>query len=174
MKETADFILLILIYFVIFYKRWKSSGKDVFLVKTTLYIYLSFVLYYTLMPIIAFLPTTLFNLRFRPMNWIPFIDVSLGRGDFIRQIILNVIMTVPFGFLFPLTKKGNEKWPSVLLATFLLSLSIEILQSVLGNGVRTADITDIITNVSGGILGYMIYLIFKPFTTKIINYLKTI
>ena len=55
--------------------------------------------------------------------------------------------------------------------TFLLSLGIELLQPLI-NGVRSADITDLLTNVMGGIIGYVMYLIFKPLTTKILNYLK--
>lgn len=31
----------------------------------------------------------------------------MGRGIFLRQIILNIIMTVSFGFLLPLIKKGK-------------------------------------------------------------------
>ena len=106
------------------------------------------------------------------MNLVPFIDVLYGRGDFIRQIILNVIMTMPFGFLFPLMKSKNAKLLKTILYTFLLSLIIEILQPIIINGGRTSDITDIITNVIGGIIGYIIYLIFKPLTTKILDYKK--
>ena len=36
------------------------------------------------------------------------------------------------------------------------------------NGVRSSDITDIITNVTGGIIEYTVYLLFKPLITKIL------
>ena len=62
-------------------------------------------------------------------------------------------MTILFGFLFPLIKKENIKLPKVILYTFLLSLSIELLQPLI-NGFRSADITDLITNVLGGVIGY--------------------
>ena len=170
MKEIIDFIVLIIIYIFIFYKKWKSRGKDVLFVNTTMYIYLSFVLYFTLMPIITSLPF-IFNHPYTPMNLVPFIDVTFGRGDFARQIVLNIIMTIPFGFLLPLIKKENTKLLKVAFYTFLLSLSIEILQPLI-NGLRSSDITDLITNVLGGIIGYIMYLIFKPFTTKILNDIK--
>ena len=170
MKEFVDFAILILIYFLKLYKKWKLKGKDILFVNTLMYIYLSFVLYFTLMPIITSLPFV-FNHPYIPMNFVPFIDVLNGRGDFIRQIGLNVIMTVPFGFLLPLTKKNSDKLLKVILYTFLLSLSIELLQPLI-NGVRTADITDIITNVIGGIIGYVIYLIFRPLLIKILKYIK--
>lgn len=169
MKILVDFVVLIMIYFLKLYKKWKSKGKDILFVNTLMYGYLSFVLYFTLMPIITSLPF-MFNHPYTPMNLVPFIDVLNGRGDFIRQVGLNVIMTIPFGFLLPLTKE-KAKFLKVVFYTFLLSLCIELLQPLI-NGFRSADITDLITNILGGIIGYIIYLIFKPITTKILNYLK--
>ena len=170
MKELVDFIFLIIIYFWKFYKKWKEKGRDVLVVNTTMYIYLSFVLYFTLMPIITSLPF-IFNHPYTPMNLVPFIDVLNSRGDFVRQVGLNIIMTIPFGFLVPFIKKENVKLLKIVFYTFLLSLGIELLQPLI-NGVRSADITDLITNVIGGIIGYVMYLIFKPLITKILNYLK--
>ena len=170
MKVLVDFIVLIIIYFWKFYKKWKEKGRDVLFVNTIMYIYLSFVLYFTLMPIITSLPF-IFNHPYTPMNLVPFIDVLNSRGDFVRQVGLNVIMTIPFGFLMPLVKKENARLLKVVFYTFLLSLGIELLQPLI-NGTRSADITDLITNVLGGIIGYIIFLIFKPLTTKILNYIK--
>lgn len=170
MKELVDFVVLIIIYFWKFYKKWKEKGIDVLFVNTIMYIYLSFVLYFTLMPIITSLPF-IFNHPYKPMNLVPFADVLNGRGDFVRQVGLNVIMTIPFGFLLPLIKKENVKLLKIIFYTFLLSLGIELLQPLI-NGFRSADITDLITNVIGGIIGYVMYLIFKPLTIKILNYLK--
>ncbi len=170
MKVIVDFIILTILYLFIFYKKWKVKGKDVLFVNTTMYIYLSFVLYFTLMPIITSLPF-IFNHPYTPMNLVPFIDVTFGRADFIRQIILNVVMTIPFGFLFPLIKNKKPKLLKIVFYTFLLSLSIEILQPLIDGG-RSSDITDLITNVLGGMIGYIMYLIFKPLTIKILNYIK--
>ena len=96
-----------------------------------MYVYLSFVLYFTLMPIIVKLPFIL-NHPYTPMNMVPFVDVLLGRGDFFRQVVLNVIMTIPFG----------------------------------------SDIKDLITNMTGGMIGYCFYIIFKPVTDWISQRLK--
>ena len=152
------------------YKRWKVKGKDVLFINTIMYIYLSFVLYFTLMPIITSLPF-IFNHSYVPMNLVPFIDVSDGKGDFIRQVVLNIIMTIPFGFLLPLIKNKKTNLIKIVLYTFLLSLGIELLQPLI-NDFRSSDITDLITNVLGGIIGYILYIIFKPLTTKILSYIK--
>ena len=115
MKELLDFIILAILYIFIFYKRWKVKGKDVLFINTIMYIYLSFVLYFTLMPIIASLPF-IFNHSYVPMNLVPFIDVSDGKGDFIRQVVLNIIMTIPFGFIL------RKEFP--LKNTILISVAI--------------------------------------------------
>lgn len=170
MKYLIDFIALALLYAFVFFGKWKSKGKDRLLVNTLMYLYLSFVLYFTLMPIITSLPFIL-NHPYKPMNLVPFIDVSMGRGDFLRQIILNVIMTVPFGFLFPLTRNRTAHFGRTVFFCLLMSLCIEMLQPLI-NGFRTADITDVITNMTGGILGYVFYVIFRPVTFWILDKLK--
>ena len=170
MKELVDFVVLFILYIFIFYKRWKVKGKDILFINTIMYIYLSFVLYFTLMPIITSLPFV-FNHSYVPMNLVPFIDVSTGRGDFIRQVVLNIVMTIPFGFLLPLIKNKKINLMKTILYKFLLSLGIEILQPLI-NGFRSSDITDLVTNILGGIIGYILYLIFKPLTTKILSYIK--
>jgi len=170
MKEIIDFIFLIIIYIFVLFKKWQKEGKDILFIKTNMYIYLSFILYFTLMPIITSLPF-IFNHPYDSMNLIPFIDVSLGRGDFLRQVGLNILMTIPFGILLPLVRKENTTLLKTILYTFLLSLSIELLQPLI-NGTRSSDITDIITNVIGGIIGYTIYIIFKPLINKILSYIK--
>lgn len=169
MKNTVDFIVLAIIYLFIFYRKWKAEGKDILFINTLMYIYLSFVLYFTLMPVITSLPFV-FNHSYVPMNLVPFIDVSYGRGDFIRQIVLNVIMTIPFGFLLPLIK-SKTSLIKLMLYTFLLSLGIEILQPLVSD-FRSSDITDLITNVFGGVLGYILYFLFRPLTAKILCYIK--
>lgn len=170
MKYLIDFSALILLYSFVFFGRWKRGGRDVLLVNTLFYIYLSFVLYFTLMPVIVSIPFV-FNHPYKPMNMVPFIDVFMGRGDFFRQVILNVIMTMPFGFLFPLTQSGTAKFVRTVSACFLMSLGIEMLQPLI-NGFRTADITDVITNVIGGVIGYGFYLMLRPVIFWILKQLK--
>lgn len=157
-KYLIDFAALALLYVFVFLRRWKGGGRDKLFVNTLLYIYLSFVLYFTLMPVITALPFML-NHPYEPMNLVPFIDVSMGRGDFARQVILNVVMTVPFGILFPLTQNRAAKFSTTVFFCFLMSLGIELLQPFFG---RSSDITDLITNAAGGALGYGLYAVFKP------------
>ena len=115
------------------------------------------------LPVITSLPFIL-NHPYKLINMVPFVDVLTGRGDFIRQILLNIIMMVPFGFLFPIIKNPAVGFCRTVLFCFLISLGIELLQPLI-NGFRSADITDLITNVIGGMTGYVFYIAFKPITS---------
>lgn len=167
-KYFIDFAVLLFLYAFVFFRKWRSQGRDRLLVNTLMYAYLSLVLYFTMMPVVASIPFILDH-PYKTMNLIPFIDVSLGRGDFFRQIFLNVIMTLPFGFLFPLTRSKKAKFSVTVFFCFMMSLGIELLQPFFD---RASDITDLITNVIGGALGYGLYAIFKPVAFWILGRLK--
>lgn len=171
MKYFIDFVALALLYAFVFFNRWKIKGKDVLLMNTLMYIYLSFVLYFTLMPIITSIPFIM-NHPYKPMNLVPFMDVLAGRGDFVRQVVLNVIMTMPFGFLFPLIGNRSQGFGKTILFCFLMSFFIEILQPLI-DGFRSSDITDLITNMTGGILGYVFYVILRPVVFWVLDQFKT-
>ena len=167
MNILLDIFALFLLYTGYFYKKWRTSGRRALLLNTLMYAYLSAVLFFTLMPILASLPF-LFNHPYVPMNLIPFIDLIEGRGDFIRQIILNVAMTIPFGFLLPLTQRRNCGFFKTILFTFLLSAGIELLQPLI-NGARSSDVTDIITNTVGGAAGYVLFALSRPITCRLLR-----
>ena len=170
MRYLIDFIALIVLYAFVFFRKWKPKGKDVLLVNTLMYVYLSFVLYFTLMPVITSLPFIL-NHPYKPMNMVPFVDVLMGRGDFMRQVLLNVIMMAPFGFLFPMTRTPAAGFGRTVLCCFFISLGIELLQPLI-NGFRSADVTDLITNTIGGMIGYVLYIVFRPITSWILARLR--
>lgn len=169
MKYLIDFAVLAFLYVFVFLKKWKIQGRDRLFLNTLMYLYLSCLLCVTLMPVITSIPFV-FNHPYVPMNLVPFIDVSERRGDFLRQIILNIIMTVPFGFLFPLLQNKTAKFSRTVAFCFLMSLGIELLQPF---NFRSSDITDVITNVIGAMIGYGFYMIFRPVVFWILDYLKT-
>jgi len=80
-------------------------------------------------------------------------------------------MTMPFGFLFPLTRKKSAGFFITAFFCFVMSLGIELLQPLIG-GFRSSDVTDLITNVIGGMLGYVLYVLFKPVTIRILDHMK--
>lgn len=169
MKYLIDFAVLALLYVFVFFRKWKIQGRERLFLNTLMYLYLSCLLYVTLMPVITSIPF-IFNHSYVPMNLVPFIDVLERRGDFLRQIICNIIMTIPFGFLFPLVQNKTAKFSRTVFFCFLMSLGIELLQPF---NFRSSDITDVITNVIGGMLGYGFYVMFRPVVVWILDCLKT-
>lgn len=83
-------------------------------------------------------------------------DLRLGYGNAERQVFLNVLMTVPFGILWPVVRRGKAGVFRTVGAAFLLSLCIELVQPLLPTA-RMSDITDLICNTAGGLIGYGLY-----------------
>lgn len=89
-------------------------------------------------------------------NFIPFKEIfryDFGGRLFVKNIIGNVIMFVPYGFfatLYADLKKGR----SAFLLVALASISIECTQLMIG---RIFDVDDILLNVIGGMLGFYFY-----------------
>lgn len=76
------------------------------------------------------------------------------------QIFLNILLFLPFGFMFPINccsffRKLKVPELSTVLVGSLFSLVIEAMQYITGRGL--ADIDDFINNSLGAILGYLIY-----------------
>lgn len=91
----------------------------------------------------------------RRVNLIPFSDPLIlnGKAD-VGEIILNVVVFVPLGIYAGIL---FERWNfgKKLFFFFLISLIVEGLQFILAVG--AFDISDIITNTSGGIIGFIIF-----------------
>jgi glycopeptide antibiotics resistance protein len=168
LKYAIDFAALCAAYFIFCFNKWKAAGKYRLAVNTLMYVYLSFVLSVTLMPVIASLPH-LFDHPYKPMFLELFGDYLASRGDTVRQIVLNVLMMVPFGFLLPLVKP--QKLWTCALWTFTFSLAIELIQPLMLGG-RASDITDLVTNTTGGILGYLLFMLLKRPLHKVFDQFK--
>ena len=135
---------------------YKNKKRYVF--QILMFVYLMMVIEKTLFPI-EFIDLE-YNIWDR-INLVPFSEGLTQNG------ILNIIMTVPFGFLLPCVKRGSITAFKALLYALLLSICIEILQPLI-NGARSSDITDVITNTIGGIIGYTAYVVCKPFIIKVL------
>ena len=75
-----------------------------------------------------------------------------------RNIILNILMFVPLGFMIPLLFKKCKRWYITYLIGFGATLFIEILQLISKQGIFELD--DIINNTLGCIIGYGIVIFF--------------
>ncbi|MFD3272917.1 VanZ family protein [Paenibacillus dendritiformis] len=170
MDYLLDFILLAFIYVLFFYRKWNKKSKKHLILNSIIYVYIVMVLIVTVMPFtLPFGGTN--NLFMETANFIPFRDLMANYSGAARELLLNVIMMMPFGFLYPISKKKGAL--STVALTFLFSLIIESSQllSAWWGGLhsRTFDVTDLITNTFGGLLGYLIFLVLRPAVQKILK-----
>jgi len=91
----------------------------------------------------------------RSINLIPFNESLIinGKLDF-REIVMNVVIFMPLGIYSGILFR---KWTTgkKIFLFFLISLICEVFQFILGVG--ASDITDILNNTLGGIIGLLIY-----------------
>ena len=90
----------------------------------------------------------------RSVNLIPFSEPLILNGKpAFSEIIMNVMIFVPLGIYVGILFKRWSIGKNLLLF-FFISLICEVFQFVLGVG--ASDITDIINNTLGGIIGLLI------------------
>lgn len=104
-------------------------------------------------------------------NLVPFREIfryPVGSENFYRQVAGNVILFMPFGFFATYYTRVN-KFRSISLITFLVSLTIETVQKFIG---RSFDIDDIMLNVLGGVLGFLIYVALDAIRKKLPSFFQ--
>lgn len=82
--------------------------------------------------------------------------------DPLNHILLNVALFVPVGFLLPFVQPQKlARLSYALLIGMMFTTIIETTQMLLRLG--QADLTDIVTNVLGAVIGYLLYKITRRF-----------
>lgn len=114
--------------------------------------------------------------RPRSINLIPFGQSVIVNGTvYFDEIINNLIVFIPIGVYLELLLP-NWSFLKKACIPFGISLLYEMTQLIFAIG--ATDITDLITNTLGGIIGILICLalrkLFKDKTDKILNTLATI
>lgn len=153
-----DLLVLVAVYAAWLLPKWRRLGKRPLLVYTLMYGCLAGIVRFTLTPVLTALPYC-FDHPYIPTHMAPFEDVIHRHGDYVRQIVLNVVLFLPFGVLQPLCDRCRGRRPRFwrcLLLALALSAGIELVQPLL-HVFRRADITDVITNTIGGVLGYALW-----------------
>ena len=91
------------------------------------------------------------------LNLIPFTEMfrhSLNSELFFYNVVGNILVFLPFGYFVAGYVKSKSVGQMFILS-FIASLTIELIQYKIG---RTFDIDDIILNIAGGILGFLIFI----------------
>jgi glycopeptide antibiotics resistance protein len=90
-------------------------------------------------------------------NLTPFREIlryDYGTNGFYKQVFGNILLFIPLGYF--LTKYCRiKRLGGIILTSLLSSLSIEVVQHFIG---RSFDIDDVILNVAGGIIGFLIFI----------------
>ncbi|MBS4537542.1 VanZ family protein [Clostridium sp. D2Q-11] len=180
----SEFIVIIgiPIYLVVFaihiFKRYKKNIKIKWfreLVKFVFVIYVLMLMSVTLFPIYIGIDHDPNYYRL-PINLIPFknvikeigmIGTSYG-GDIVfhiklilRNVVGNTILLLPLGVMSPIIWGKFTRVKMIILEGLIVSIFIELLQLIeILSGIafmRAVDIDDLILNVLGVIIGYLIY-----------------
>ena len=99
-------------------------------------------------------------------NFIPFKEIfrySIGSEKFFKNVMGNIMLFIPYGFLASYFL-DNKKLSIMTILTIIASLTIETVQYYIG---RVFDIDDIILNLLGGIIGFLIFVGLDAIRNKI-------
>jgi glycopeptide antibiotics resistance protein len=94
---------------------------------------------------------------------------KIGTKMFYYNVLGNIIIFIPFGFLVGEYVKPKNIWP-VVIVTFITSCVVEFVQLRIG---RSFDIDDIILNLIGGIIGYFIYIGWNAIERRLPDFLRS-
>lgn len=106
-----------------------------------------------------------FSVRLESANFIPtktisrFLFISKNLRVSAENLLGNIAIFVPLGFLLPIIlRRKVHTLKSVAITSFFVSLAMETAQLLFNLGIF--DVDDILLNMFGAIIGYMIYRIF--------------
>ena len=168
-------ILLFLIAYLFYYRKKQYSFYQLLLLILS-YIYITMVIGVTMTP----MPLNMTELKYMQNLYSGFDYYNL---DLLRDIVymgdqflLNIVLFVPFGILFPL-RRNKINYKSVLLASFLFSLGIELSQLGISVLLQTPawffDVDDILANVLGGMLGcFIVKMLIEPVVSSVMKQIE--
>ena len=153
------FISVILVSSVRMSYLWKHKENFVFYKEVLLLIFMIYIL-------CLFQVVTMGDINFGgENNFVPFREITrynFGGRLFIKNIVGNVIMFIPYGFFASMYGEVKNPFKGLFLV-LLASVSIEVTQLMIG---RIFDIDDILLNVVGGMIGFLLYV----FMDKILSF----
>jgi glycopeptide antibiotics resistance protein len=157
---------------------WLRRKKYSFLylvVFTLFWLYCMIIIREALFPIVIFQPDGSSSWQqfinvFAHINWVPFSYGPYARGSAIFwEVFLNFLITIPVGLVLPYLIKLGKR--GIWIALVISGLGIEFLQLTLSLFVkfpyRVVDISDVILNTAGFLVGYFLFRLFSLIKSKI-------
>lgn len=105
-------------------------------------------------------------------NMVPFSEIlrfKVGSKMFYYNVLGNILIFIPFGYLIGIYVNPKKIWP-VLITTLVTSSVVEFVQLKIG---RSFDIDDILLNVVGSILGYLLYVGISAISKRLPDFFKS-
>ena len=90
-------------------------------------------------------------------NIVPFTEIlryKVGSYGFYWNVIGNIVMFIPFGYFVSSYVKAS-KVSHILVISVITSATVEFVQHFIG---RSFDVDDILLNVLGAIIGFLLYI----------------
>jgi glycopeptide antibiotics resistance protein len=145
---------------VILMGRANGTSGPTILARCGLLAAIGWILALTIFPIPVEAHGWRFHRLFSNMHFLPFgtIRAQLASGleySEARQLIGNVVLFIPFGFLLPAAVRACRRLWVTLLAAAGLSFLIETMQAILPE--HATDVDDVILNTTGAALGYLAF-----------------
>ena len=100
------------------------------------------------------------------INFIPFSTILelVGSGLFLKQIVGNIILFIPMGFLLPFIWQMARDFLKAVLIGLFISLTVESTQLLVSDYMyKVFDVDDILLNTIGTAMGWLIYRFVRPF-----------
>ena len=156
MAFPAIALLSLLVYLPVYCIKRRRYGRRPWMRHLALYALIGTVLSVLYATIFAY-GWAFLDAQYHFLNLTPFVwlqrTYEMGMGRMIEQLLLNIAMMIPLGFLLPVVFRSLRRWWRSGLWVMALSACIEVAQYFIG---RSADIDDLLMNVLGGLIGYLV------------------
>ena len=152
-ENTWPMIVIAAILLISLRLAWLYKNKKVIIYHQEI-LSLLFLIYILLL----FQAVTFQDVSWSTSNYQPFKEImryKIGGTLFYKNVVGNLLMFIPFGFFVSYYLKAKKIYETFFL-TLIASLSIEYTQLLIG---RVFDIDDIILNITGSIIGFLLYRI---------------
>ena len=112
------------------------------------------------------------DMNYGGINLVPFKEMfryEIGSYKFNKNVIGNILLFIPFGY-FAAYYINSRKIKTTFIVTLIVTVGAEIIQYYIG---RVFDIDDIILNLVGGILGYLLFVGLSAIKDKLPKFMKS-
>lgn len=158
-------IFTIILFTVRIYYLLSNHKKIIFYKEIFNYLFLIYIL-------LLFELVTTKKIGMYNYNIVPFKEIfryEIFSQKWYQNVLGNIILFIPVGYF--ISRYANaKKATSISFISFIISLTIEIVQYKIG---RAFDIDDILLNTLGGSLGYLIHYLLNKISNHLPGFLRS-